>query len=294
MAIKLSYCQLIRLILSYIGGQRLAQSIATQIAGSPAIVVSGIIPKELQELKALIDSITQTVAALSSVINDGADMFDKLNQELFQNPIKAAYDAAIAAIDAKLALETPGSAEYVELTEFRSTLVTFKNNTDILSGVTAASSAGSPGECSIMDLLGDACNPDSSDLTLVTINDLYKGLKNGDLIKAVADKITTATGVTALLGEISNLRTTLSQFNTNFKVNITKARVKAALTAQINNIVYNLLAGCGNNVLDLTLKPTIKEKLAPYTALLQSLQPTDSYIDNTGAESATFGTVVKT
>lgn len=293
MAIKLSYCQLIRLILSYIGGQRLAQSIATQIAGSPAIVVSGIIPKELQELKTLIDNITQTVAALSSVINDGADMLDKLNQELFQNPIKAAYDAAIAAIDAKLALETPGSAEYVELTEFRSTLVTFKNNTDILSGVTAASSAGSPGECSIMDLLGDACNPDSSDLTLVTINDLYNGLKNGDLIKAVADKITAATGVTALLGEISNLRTTLSQFNTNFKINITKARVKAALTAQINNIVYNLLAGCGNNVLDLTLKPTIKEKLAPYTALLQSLQPTDSYVDNIG-ESATFGTVVKT
>ena len=69
----------------------------------------------------------------------------------------------------------------------------------------------------------------------------------------------------------SNISTSKSRINLNMTTNV------------INNIVYNLLTGCGTNFLNLTLKDTVKDKLAPYVALLEAQQQLNAYTDpNTG------------
>lgn len=285
MALKLSYCQLIRIILSQIGGTRIGPSILAQISGAPAIVQSkGIIPKELQELKSFIDSVTNAIKLLGNYLNDLESIIDDVNNQFFQNPANVAINAAITVVDTKLAAATPGSAEETELQNYKTTLLAFQANTNILSGVTKASPVGNgPGDCSIMDILGDVCDPNSTSEDLISINQLLDGLKKGDLIKALTAKLSAASGITGLQGEISNLRTELNQFNTNFRTILNGKVLKTAITSQINNIVYNLLTGCGTNFLNLTLKDTVKDKLAPYVALLEAQQQLNAYTDpNTG------------
>lgn len=294
MALKLSYCQLIRIILSQIGGSRIGPSLLTQIAGAPAIIQSkGIIPKELQELKQFADQITAAVKVLGNYLNDLENIVDDIQTQFFQNPANVAINAAITAVNAKIAAETPGSAEEIALQAYKTTLLAFQANTNVLSGVTKASPVGGgPGDCSIMDILGDVCDPNSSDLDLVTINQLLDGLRKGDVIQALTNKIAAATGVTTLLGEISNLQTQLNQFNTTFRVTINTKVIKNAVTTQINNIVYNLLSGCGNNILNLTLKETVKDKLAPYIALLEAQQLEAGVLANTYTDPITGNVVV--
>jgi len=291
MALRLSYCQLIRIILSQIGGSRIGPSLLTQIAGAPAIIQSkGIIPNELKEIKQFVDTATTAVQTLGNYVNDIANIVDDIQTQFFQNPVSAAANAAILAAETKLLSVTPGSAEEIELLAFKQTLLDFRSNTDILSGVTKASAtnASGAGECSIMDILGDVCDPNSSDLDLVTINQLLDALKKGDVLNAIAQKISDAAGVTSLLSEISNLRTTLSQFNTTFRVNLSAKVIKNAITLQLNSIVYNLLTGCGNNLLDLTLKPTVKDKLTPYISLLQTQDPNSYYSNGNLVTAVTY------
>ena len=130
-----------------------------------------------------------------------------------------------------------------------------------------------------MDILGDVCDPNSTPEELITINQLLDGLKKGDVINALTAKLSAASGISGLQNEISNLRTELNQFNVNFKITLNTKVLKTAVINQINNLVYNLLTGCGTNFLDLTLKQTVKDKLAPYVALLEAQQQLNAYTD---------------
>lgn len=295
MALKLSYCQLIRIILEQIGGKRIGASLLTQIAGAPAIIQSSaIIPKELQELKTFIDQVTNTIKLLGNYINDLETIVEDIQKELFTNPANVAIAGAITVVNAKIAAATPGSPEETELINYRNSLINFQSNTNILAGVTRPpiSAGGTIGDCSIMDLLGDVCDPNASENELITINQILDAFKKGDVIKALTDKISSATGVTSLLGEIQNLRTELTQFNTTIRSVLNARVLKAAVTTQINNIVYNLLAGCGNNILNLTLKDTVKDKLAPYIALLEAQQQEAGVLSNTYTDPVTGNVVI--
>ena len=69
MALKLSYCQLIKIVLAQIGGSPL-QQVYTQISqGMKEISTRGLIPSELAQIKAFIDQVTATLNGLSGDIN---------------------------------------------------------------------------------------------------------------------------------------------------------------------------------------------------------------------------------
>jgi hypothetical protein len=140
-----------------------------------------------------------------------------------------------------------------------------------LSGSAAA------GGCSLQDLLGSGCVP-NQDVPDIDLQNLISSLKQGDAINAIKERISSASGFSDYQQALASFQSQVNGFNTNFNNLINTAAVRSAVTSQVTQMVFNLLSGCGNQVLDLTLKPSVKTAIEPYVVSLQ--QP--GYFDSLG------------
>jgi hypothetical protein len=303
--LKLTWCQLIKIILSQIGGNPLQQIYSQLNQGKPTMAPGGLLPQGLQDLKNFIETITATINAAQKAANDFTDTVEKMAQEFYINPVGAItgatiteIDGRVARIDAQLAEEqlTPGSISPADLQKLqsekiflvgetgtgglRSEMNTFLDNTDRLAGVRPTTSAGQSG-CSLQDLLGSGCSP-NQEVPDVDIQDLINSFKRGDLIAAAREQIKNATGISDLQNALASFRFETQSFNNLYLDRINRAALRSAITGQITQMVFNLLSGCGNTVLDLTLKQNVKDAITPYVAALEQQREGEAYFDQDG------------
>jgi len=275
--LKLTYCSLIKIILSQIGGNPLQQLYSQLSQGKAQAAQGGLIPTGLLEIKQLIDQVTATINAAQAAAGNFSDVMERIGGQLYQNPVGTSITAAIAGIDARIAtvdaglVSSPGdatlTAQKAALVANKTALETFKTNTDKLSGVGPAGTDGSGG-CSLQDLLGSGCTP-NGDVPDIDLKALTESLKTKDLIDAITTQLTSSSGIADVVTALATFKTTIDGFNLNFNTIVNKAAIRSAVTSQITQIVYNLLSGCGNQVFDLTLKTDVKEKVAVYAAAIQ-------------------------
>ena len=276
--LKLTYCSLIKIILSQIGGNPLQQLYSQLSQGKAQAAQGGLIPTGLLEIKQLIDQVTATINSAQALANDFSDVMERIGGQLYQNPVSASITAAIAGIDARIAtvdaglVSTPDDATLIAqkaaLVANKTALQEFKTNTDRLSGVGPASGSANAGGCSLQDLLGSGCTP-NGDVPDIDLKALTESLKTKDLIDAITAKLTSSSGIADVVTALASFKSTIDGFNLNFNTIVNKAAIRSAVTSQITQIVYNLLSGCGNQVFDLTLKPDVKAKVAVYAAAEQ-------------------------
>ena len=296
--LNLSYCQLIKIILSQIGGNPLQQVYSQLSQGSPQIIAaSGILPKGLSELKSLVDQVTATINQAQQAVGDFNDTMERINGQFFANPLGTVIDGTIAVVNTKtttaqtriagiddLSITTPRTgfadiaadradlvAEVAALAAFKTTMNTHKTNTDRLTGLTPQSGAGVAGGCSLQDLLGSACSP-NNDVPDIDIKALIDSLKNGDAIAAIKEKLINATGYADYTQALTTFKASIDTLNTNYLQQVNKAAIRSAVQSQITQIVFNLLTGCGGQVYDLTLKSNVKSTLSVYATAIQAQQ----------------------
>ena len=293
--LKLTYCSLIKIILSQIGGNPLQQLYSQLSQGKAQMAQGGLIPTGLLEIKQLIDQVTATINSAQAAVNDFSDVMEKIGGQLYQNPVGTSITAAIAGIDARIAAvdadlaSNPGdatlTAQKASLVANKTALETFKTNTDRLSGVGAVGAAGAGG-CSLQDLLGSGCTP-NGDVPDIDLKALVESLKTKDLIDAITAKIVSGSGIADVVTALTTFKSTIDGFNLNFNTIVNKAAIRSAVTSQITQIVYNLLSGCGNQVFDLTLKTDVKAKVAVYAAAIQLQNESGAAYTNTFGETET-------
>lgn len=297
-AISLSYCQLIKIVLSQIGGNPLEQLYTSTIQGSRQVAVGLGIPGGLAEIRALIDRITNAINEAGTDVTNAQKLVEAIQQQLFQNPIGYPAYAANSAITSRLtpiisrisvidqwtanADAVPSftvTYPYTSASEERAALAsqqgllyttseklsTFKDYTDRLSGVATLSGAEAAGGCSLQDLLGNGCTPNNS-VPDIDLKELIKSLEQGDLITAIEQKLLSASGLIELTTALNDFNTVLTRFNALFNTSINKAALKAAIEAQINHIVYNLLSGCSGGVYEKIMKSDVAAAMSEYVA----------------------------
>jgi hypothetical protein len=328
--LSLSYCQLIKIVLSQIGGSPL-QQVYTQLSqGAKQITTgSGVIPNGLTEVTTLINTITNTINNASGIVATAQDTMEKIAQQIYQNPIGSVLDTTIDQLDVRVTRITirqqdittyenangAGTAsplppfttiaaekqsltdEKADLTRLRAKLVTYKGNSDKLSGVATLSGAEAGGGCSLQDLLGSGCTPNDA-VPDVDLKNLIDSIKQGDLIKAIGDKIAANTGYDAYKTALLGFESTVNGFIDSFNASINKAALRNAIQSQITQIVFNLLSGCSGEVLDLTVKPNVKTAVSKYIEVLQdqaNVSPTTAvegtYVDPNGNVTAVTSVV---
>ena len=294
--ISLSYCQLIKIVLSQIGGNPLEQLYTSTIQGSRQVAVGLGIPGGLAEIRALIDRVTNAINAAGTDVTNAQKLVEAIQQQLFQNPIGYPAYAANSAITSRLtpiisrisvidqwtanADAVPSftvTYPYTSASEERAVLAsqqgllyttseklsTFKDYTDRLSGVATLSGAEAAGGCSLQDLLGNGCTPNNS-VPDIDLKELITSLKQGDLITAIEQKLLSGSGLIELTTALNDFNTVLTRFNALFNTSINKAALRAAIEAQINHIVYNLLSGCSGGVYEDIMKDDVKAAMAEY------------------------------
>lgn len=294
--LKLTYCSLIKIILSQIGGNPLQQLYSQLSQGKAQMAQGGLIPTGLLEIKQLIDQVTATINSAQAAVNDFSDVMEKIGGQLYQNPVGTSITAAIAGIDARIAtvdaglVSNPGdatlTAQKASLEANKTALQTFKTNTDRLSGVGPVSGSAGAGGCSLQDLLGSGCTP-NGDVPDIDLKALTESLKTKDLIDSITAKLISGSGIADVVTALATFKSTIDGFNLNFNTIVNKAAIRSAVTSQITQIVYNLLSGCGNQVFDLTLKPDVKSKVAVYAAAIQLQNESGAAYTNTFGETET-------
>lgn len=280
MALKLSYCQLIKIILSQIGGSPL-QQVYTQLSqGLQQITKGGIVPSEFTQLKSFIDQVTVSLNNVSGDIN----AMQQLTQQFFYNPVGTVTTESISLIDTRLAaIEDPmnpgqattgNEAEYAKLTSLRSDLSSFKTHTDMLAGVTEPTTTGGFGGCTLADLLGNGCSP-ASDVPDVDLQILIDGFKNGAVLNTLKQNLTTlianGTGYTNLVASINSLQSSLQAFNTTVTSKLNKMVIKKAVETYVTNLAFSLLSGCSSPLVNATIRPSAATALAPFVEYQQKI-----------------------
>lgn len=278
MALKLSYCQLIKIILSQIGGSPL-QQVYTQLSqGYKQITTRGLLPTEFQQIAALVTQITNTLNNLAGDIN----AMSALASQFFQNPVGTVTTETIAKIVERLAQiedpENPGNPvagseqEWAKLNTMKDSLAEFKSHTDKLSGIAEPSTSSGFGGCTLADLLGDGCKP-AQDVPDVDLQVIVDGFKSGAAITqlktAITNRIAGNLGLPELTTAVDSLQSSISTFNNVINNKLNKAIIKRAVENYINFLVFNLLSGCSSSLLNATLKDSVKEVLTPYAAYMQ-------------------------
>ena len=295
--LKLTYCSLIKIILSQIGGSPIQQLYSQLSQGKAQAAQGGLLPTGLLEIKQLIDQVTATINAAQAAAGDFSDVMEKIGGQLYQNPVGTSITAAITGIDARIAavdtdlVSNPGdatlTAQKASLVANKTALQQFKINTDRLSGVGAVSASAGAGGCSLQDLLGSGCTP-NGDVPDIDLKALVESLKTKDLIDAITAKITSSSGIADVVTALATFKTTIDGFNLDFNTIVNKAGIRSAVTSQITQIVFNLLSGCGNQVFDLTLKSNVKQTLSVYASAIQLQNETGTaYYD-------AYGNVIQT
>jgi hypothetical protein len=300
MALKLTYCQLIKIILAQIGGSPL-QQVYTQLSqGLQQITKGGIIPSELAQIKAFIDQVTATLNAISGEVN----AMQQIANEFFYNPVGTITTETIAQVNLRLAqIEDPSApgvplsgkeTEHAYLTTLKTDLTNFKSHSDKLSGQADPEDNKPFGGCTLADLLGDGCSS-AANIPDVDLQVLIDGFKSGALINsakaALTQSVLTNTGGAGVISALGNLKSTVGLFNTTVTLKINKLVIKRAVESYINYVVFNLLTGCSSSLLDATLKPSVKETLTPYITYVQK-QQLDGILD--GATGLPIGDTILT
>jgi len=280
MALKLSYCQLIKIVLTKIGGSPL-QQVYTQLSqGLQQITKGGLIPTELQQLKTYIDQVT---TALNGVAGD-VNAMQQLTQQFFYNPVGTVTTELISSINSRLAqIEdplSPGTAssgnetEYDGLSDLKTKATAFLTSTDVLTGVTPPSLTSGFGGCTLADLLGDGCKPaeDAPDVDIQTVID---GFKSGAFITAakigINQIIITGTGYGQLATAVTNLKNNMNLFNDTVTNKLNKIIIKRAVETYITDIAFKLLSGCSSGLIDSTIRPEAKTAITPFVEYQQRI-----------------------
>ena len=300
MALKISYCQLIKIILAQIGGSPL-QQVYTQLSqGMQQISTRGIIPSELAQIKAFIDQVTTTLNAISGEVN----AMQSMANQFFYNPVGTITTETIAQANLRLAqitedlgagpVATSGNeAEFAYLNSLKTEMTNFKTHSDRLSGQADPEDGKPFGGCTLADLLGDGCSP-AGNVPDVDLQVLVDGFKSGAIITAAKSALTQAvlvnTGGAALITALGTLQSTVNTFNTTVTTKINKMAIKRAVESYINYVIFNLLTGCSNTLLNATLKPEVKEVLTPYATYLQK-QQLDAALDGATGQPYTNTTL---
>ena len=298
--LKLTYCQLIKIVLSQIGGNPLQQVYSQLSQGMPIISArSGLLPTGLSEVRGLIERVTNTINDAQRAVNDYSDVLERLGTQLYINPLGLPLTGTIAVmqsrldtIDTRLVFIGLPYDERIALLEERQVLTEsirsfgqYKDYTDRLSGIGPQSGASSAGGCSLQDLLGSGCAP-NQDVPDIDLQNLIDSLKNGDLIAALKLQIENATGYTSYQTALASFQAEVTNFNFTFSNLINRAAIRNAVTSQITQIVFNLLSGCGNQVFNLTLNPDVRTALTTYVSDLDKQRSGEVYYDSFGNEIA--------
>ena len=282
MALKLTYCQLIKIILAQIGGSPLQQVYTELSQGMNKISTRGLIPTELAQIKAFIDQVTTTLNAISGEVN----AMQSMANQFFYNPVGTITTETIAQANLRLAQITEDlgagpvaiagkEAEFAYLNSLKTELTSFKSHSDKLSGQADPEDNKPFGGCTLADLLGTGCSP-AGNVPDVDLQVLVDGFKSGAIITAAKSALTQAvltnTGGGALISALGNLKSTVDTFNTTVTGKLNKLAIKQAVETYANFLAFNLLSGCSNTLLNETLKPNVKEALTPYVTYLQKQQ----------------------
>ena len=318
--ISLSYCQLIKIVLSQIGGNPLEQKYTALTQGARQVAVGLGIPGGLKEIKALIDRITTVINDAGTDLTNAQKLVEAVQQQLFQNPIAFPAYATNTAITLRItplnsrisvidqwtanAASVPSftvTSPYTTATEERAAiatqvstlyttsdkLATFKGFTDRLSGVATLSGSEAAGGCSLQDLLGNGCTPNDA-VPDIDLKALIESLNQGDLIKALEQKLLSGLGINELTTALNDFNTVITRFNNLFNVSINKAALRADIEAQINHIVFNLLSGCSGGVYEKILKTDVA------TAVSEFVTAKQAQIDGTAiTDSQTGNSILK-
>ena len=294
MSLNLSYCQLIKIILSQLGGNPLQQAYTQLSDGMKNITTRGPIPTELSQIKEFVDRITAAINAVSGDIN--AEQV--LAGQFIYNPVGGAATAAIAAIDSRLAQE-PIEPERTELTNLRADLITFKTNSDQLAGVTPPSTTNGFGGCTLADLLGTGCAK-AGNVPDIDLQTLIDGFKSGEAIKELQKNIeyivARGTGYDLLQNAIIGFHANITKFNDTVTNKLNPLIIKRAVENYITNLAFNLLTGCSNELLVTTMKPEVLANIAAYVGFISNKidNTTTSYVDQTGAIVSPTNTTLNT
>jgi len=298
--LKLTYCQLIKIVLSQIGGNPLQQVYSQLSQGMPMISArSGLLPTGLSEVRGLIERVTNTINDAQRAVNDYSDVLERLGSQLYINPLGTALSGTTSVMQSRLDTVNTrlgfiglGSEERLSLLQEKDALTegirsftTYKDYTDRLSGIGPQSGASSAGGCSLQDLLGSGCAP-NQDVPDIDLQNLIDSLKNGDLIAALKLQIENAIGYTSYQTALASFQTEVTNFNFTFSNLINRAAIRNAVTSQITQIVFNLLTGCGNQVFNLTLNPDVRTALTTYVSDLDKQRSGEVYYDSFGNEIA--------
>lgn len=254
-ALKLSYCQLIRIILAQLGGNPLQQVYTQLVQGMPSISVRSGLFSELTQIKAVIDEVTNRIQLIVKDVNDYEKMARELANQFMKNPMKASIEALRTQVQSRLNAITPGpddppSEEYIALQNLNNDLATLLDITDKISGV----SPGAGGQtCSLADLLGNGCTP-AKNIPDIDLQTLIGALNKQNILNALTTALANGTGYNQLQASIVDLRNSVTSILNSFNNIFTKAFIKNAVTAYVNQILFQLLSGCGNDVLRTTLR----------------------------------------
>jgi hypothetical protein len=300
MALKISYCQLIKIVLAQIGGSPL-QQVYTQLSqGMKQISTRGIIPSEIAQIKTFIDQVTTTLNGISGDVN----AMQQMANQFFYNPVGTVTTQTIAQIDLRLAqitedlgagpVATSGNAtEFAYLNSLKTEMTNFKTYSDRLSGQADPEDGKPFGGCTLADLLGDGCSP-AGDVPDIDLQVLVDGFKSGAIIEGAKSALTQAvlvnTGGAALITALGNLQSTVNTFNTTVTTKINKLAIKRAVESYVNYVVFNLLTGCSNTLLNATLIPSVKEAITPYAQYIQK-QQLDAALDGATGQPFTNTTL---
>lgn len=323
--LSLSYCQLIKIVLSQIGGNPL-QQVYTQLSQGARQVTTGtgIIPSGLTEVKNVIDTITNAINTASGAVATAQETMERVAGQLYQNPMGTVLLGTIDTIEVRIAriniriqditahTTTPNilpnltptapfttfadeltslNTEKSNLNTTKGRLETYKKNTDILSGVATLTGSEAGGGCSLQDLLGSGCTPNDS-VPDLDLKSLIASIKQGDLVAAMRLQIQNATGFSDYSVALNTFNNTVQNFISSFNNALNKAAIRNAVTAQVTQIVYNLLSGCSGEILDLTLNPSIKTAVAGYVTVMQNQASGNAYVDSNGNVEAVTSIVV--
>jgi hypothetical protein len=312
--LSLSYCQLIKIVLSQIGGSPLKQVYTQLSQGAQQITAgSGVIPNPLTEVKAVIDQITNAINTVSGAVGSAQDMMEKIGQQIYQNPMGAPIAAAKDMAETKVTKITIRQQDIVayenahgadtatpqypytsivtekqRLTDEKAQLLiyidkldTYLANTNRLSGVATLSGSEAGGGCSLQDLLGSGCTPNDA-VPDIDLKNLIDSLKQGDLLLALKDRMYNAAGFNDYEQALADLNSRINSFVDSFNNLVNKAAIRNAVQAQITQIVYNLLSGCSGGIYDLTLKSNVANTISSYVSVLQDEADGKAYVDPNG------------
>ena len=300
MALKISYCQLIKIVLAQIGGSPL-QQVYTQLSqGMKQISTRGIIPSEIAQIKSFIDQVTTTLNGISGDVNS----MQQMANQFFYNPVGTVTTQTIAQINLRLAQITEdigagpvaisgNETEFAYLNSLKTEMTNFKTHSDRLSGQADPEDGKPFGGCTLADLLGDGCSP-AGDVPDIDLQVLVDGFKSGAIIEGAKSALTQAvlanTGGAALISALGNLQSTVNTFNTTVTTKINKLAIKRAVESYVNYVVFNLLTGCSNTLLNATLRPSVKEAITPYAQYIQK-QQLDAALDGATGQPFTNTTL---